>query len=51
MNKLIEWGRALRRLPVLNHPMFSFDNAAMTFIVVLVVVSWLSFLSVIVFGR
>ena len=30
--------------------MFSFDNFAMTFVITLIVISWLSFLSVILAG-
>ncbi|MCG5515608.1 MULTISPECIES: hypothetical protein [Ectothiorhodospira] len=50
ISKLSEWAAAARRLPVLRHPMFSFDNGAMTFVVALVILAWLSFFSVILLG-
>ncbi|WP_156500019.1 hypothetical protein [Ectothiorhodospira sp. BSL-9] len=50
IDRLNEWIAAVRRLPVLRHPMFSFENGAMTFVVALVILAWLSFFSVILLG-
>ncbi|MCG5493515.1 MULTISPECIES: hypothetical protein [Ectothiorhodospira] len=50
LDRLNEWVAAARRLPVLRHPMFSFENGAMTFIVFLIILGWVSFFSVILLG-